>query len=509
VGAANGQYITFGASCASGGEGSFGLTMGPDPTGEYFNGNGNTMSYSVPTGLTIANYSLQLYAFGGPCAVVSGQCADGFGQVWVNHSGQSDPNYDYRNLGYGAAASTVSASGLSGVSTVSIGVGCDPGQDLSYPCPGSADPEAQALVSSGSFTLLDSTVPSVANVSGSLLAGGTLTGAATITFTASDSGGGVYSATVLIDGHRVVREVPDSNGGLCVNLAPPSNATMAFAAPQPCPATEDISIPLDTAQFPAGQHHLQVVVTDAAGEEASAYDGTITTSGPPGVGVNGSINGRGPHIANGDSCAGETLNLTVNGKSKPPAIPYGKTVIVRGVLHCGTVPIRGARVLIATIGGSRGAAIVSFVQTALDGSFEYAVPRGPDRTLRFSYVAYSDDPGPSATATAAIRISSRIKLRIKPHHTSNGHSIYWTGTVTGGPYPPQGVTLEVEVQEGRFWRVFDQVVANRKGQFHYSYRFHETTQPTTYTFRVALPDSGSGGYPYVPAASNTIGIHIA
>jgi hypothetical protein len=509
VGSADGEYITFGASCTSGGQGSFGLTMGPDPTGNYHNGNGNTMSYSVPTGLTIANYSLQLYAFGGPCAVVSGQCANGFGQVWANHTGQSDPNYDYRNLGYGAATRTVSASGLSGVSNVSVGVSCDPGQDLSYPCPGSANPEAQALVSGGTFTLLDSTVPSVANVSGSLLAGGTLTGTDTITFTTSDSGGGIYSATALIDGRQVAQEVPDSNGGLCVNLAPSSSATMAFAAPQPCPATENISIPLDTTQFPAGQHHLQVMVTDAAGEEASAYDGLITTSGSPSISANGgSI--RGPHIANGQSpCAGEALNLTVNGKTKPPVILYGSTATIRGVLHCGTVPIRGARVLIAALGGSRGAAIDSSVQTALDGSFEYAVPRGPDRTLRFFYVAYSDDPGPSATATAAIRIRPRIKLRIKPHHTSNGHSIYWTGTVTGGPYPPQGVTLEVEVQEGRLWRVFDQVVANRKGQFHYSYRFHETIQPTTYTFRVALPDSGSGGYPYVPAASNTVGIHIA
>ena len=235
---------------------------------------------------------MQLYAFGGPCGIQNGQCADGLGQVWVNHTGQSDPNYDYRNLGYGAASTTVGASGLSGVSNVSVGVSCDPGQDLSYPCPGSANPEAQALVSGGSFTLLDSTVPSVANVSGSLIAGGTLTGTDTINFTASDSGGGIYSATVLIDGRQVVQEVPDSNGGLCVNLAPSSSATMAFAGPQPCPTTENISIPLDTTQFSAGQHQLQVIVTDAAGDQASAYDGTITTSGPPSIGVNGgSING--------------------------------------------------------------------------------------------------------------------------------------------------------------------------------------------------------------------------
>ena len=168
---------------------------------------------------------------------------------------------------------------------------------------------------------------------------------------------------------------------------------------------------------------------------------------------------------------------------------------MRGVLHCGTVPIRDARVLIATVGGPRSAAIATSVQTALDGSFEYTVPQGPDRTLRFSYLAYSDDPGPSATATAAIKIRPRIKLKITPHRTSNGDTIHWTGTVTGGPYPPQGVTLEVEVQEGRHWRVFDQVVANRKGRFHYSYRFHATDEPTTYTFRVALARQRLGRLP--------------
>jgi hypothetical protein len=505
VGTAHGQYITFGASCASASQGSFGLTMGPNPTSNYFNGDGNTMSYSVTAGLTITGYSLALYAFGGPCVVQSGQCADGFGDVFVNHTGQSDPNYDYRNLGYGATTPTVRASGLSGVNYVTVGVGCDPGQDLSYSCPGSADPEAQALVSGGAFTLLDSTVPSVANVSGSLLAGGALSGTDTISFTASDSGGGIYSATVLIDGRQVVQEVPDTDGGLCVNLAP-TGQTMAFAAPQPCRSSENISVPLDTTQFPAGQHHLQVIVKDAAGDQATAYDGTITTTGPPLVGVNGSITG--PRIPNGQPCAGEALDLIVNGKRKAPVVPYGKPVTIKGVLHCGTVPIRGARILIVTLGGSHSAAIDSAVQSGLDGSFSYRAPTGPDRLLRFSYTAYSNDPGPSATATAAIMVRPKIKLRIAPRHTSNEHAIHWSGTVEGGPYPHQGVTLVVEVREGKRWRIFDQTVTNSKGRFHYSYRFRATTEFTTYMFRVALPDTGAQDYPYTPGASNTIKIYV-
>jgi 5-hydroxyisourate hydrolase-like protein (transthyretin family) len=136
------------------------------------------------------------------------------------------------------------------------------------------------------------------------------------------------------------------------------------------------------------------------------------------------------------------------------------------------------------------------------------LPTGPDRTLRFSYTAYSDDPGPSATATAAIMVSPRILLLIKPHHTSNRHTIHWTGTVTGGPYPQAGVTLDVEVREGRHWKIFDQVVTNRKGRFRYSYRFHATEEPTTYALRVALPDTGAQDYPYTHGASNTVEVHV-
>ena len=133
---------------------------------------------------------------------------------------------------------------------------------------------------------------------------------------------------------------------------------------------------------------------------------------------------------------------------------------------------------------------------------------GPGPQSRIFLHRYSNDPGPSATATAAIKIRPRIKLRITPRLSSNRHSIHWTGTVAGGPYPPQGVTLDVEVKEGRKWRIFGEVVANRKGRFRYRYRFHATEEPSTYIFRVALPHSGSGGYPFTPGASNTVGVHV-
>jgi hypothetical protein len=356
---------------------------------------------------------------------------------------------------------------------------------------GGENPDLELLGSQ--LTLADSNLP-IGTVTGGALAGtGTLAGTESLTYNAQDSDSGVRLVQLLVGGRTVAQkdylaECPYEN----------------FAA---CPTTVSDEIQWNTTAASNGTHELAMRVVNAAGNASIVDEHTVTINNP-GVGVNGSINGRGPHIANGNPCAGEALELVVNGRRRPPIITYGKTVTVRGVLHCGTVPIRGARVVIKTVGGPRSAAIDTSVQTALDGSFSYKVPAGPDRQLRFGYTAYSDDSAPSASATAAILIRPKIKLKIRPRHTSNAHTIYWAGTLTGGPYPPEGVTLDVEVQEGWSWRIFDQVVANRRGRFRYSYRFHATGEATTYTFRVALPHTGAQGYPYTWGASNSINVHV-
>ena len=360
---------------------------------------------------------------------------------------------------------------------------------------GGENPDLELLGSQ--LTLADSNLPSGTVTGGALAGTGTLAGTAALTYIAQDGESGVRRVQLLLDGqpvaeHDYIAECPYQN----------------FAA---CPTSVSDAISWNTDGATNGTHEIGLRVFNAAGNAVIVDDHSVTIDNQPVQTSSGSLTGsaRSPaHIANGDPCAGVELGLEVNGERGVPVIPYGRAVTVSGVLHCGTVAIRDAQVAIATVGGPASAAIDSTVQTGLDGSFSYTVPAGPDRSLQFSYTAYSDDPGPSATAIATIAIRPKIKLKIGPHRTSNGHSIRWAGTIAGGPYPSQGVTLDVEVQEGRRWRIFDQVVANRKGQFHYSYRFHATVEATTYRFRVALPASGSGGYPYTPGASNTVDVHV-
>jgi hypothetical protein len=504
----NGTYVYAGDGCASGGV----LYASMDGSVSHPYGSGGWDTFNAPAGLTIAGFTVWRYEadapvqpYGAPAsnlyyspgpASVQGLCAQSLG--CSSRGTQSNP-FDPSNA--------VSVGGLSGVTQIQWSGSCGGGPGGECPASGSGTLSSQFDVYAADIDLVDNTPPTVSAIAGPLVAGGTLSGQQVVSFNASDGQSGVYGGTLLVDGRSAVSQILDTNGGACQSLGVTSDGQRSFEHAQPCKSSVSASLTLNTNQFAAGQHSLELVVDDAAGNRTIAYNSTITTSGPPLVGVNGSVNG--PRIPNGQPCAGEALDLTVNRKRRPPIIQYGKPVTIKGVLHCGTVPIRGASVAIVTLGGPRSAAIDTAVQTALDGSFSYKVPVGPDRVLRFSYTAYSNDPGPSATATVAIAIRPRIKLRIDHHSTSNGHTIHWSGTIAGGPYPAQGVTLDVEVREGKHWRIFDQVVAHRKGRFHYHYHFHATTEPTTYTFRVALPDSGSGDYPYTPGASNSVRVYVA
>ncbi len=514
--ATNGGFYYAGDGCEGGG--SLYAQMIGETTHPF--GTGSWDTFTAPAGLTIAGFTLWRYEADGPSQPygspasnldyipgppsVQGLCTQGCSRGTPYNP--LDPS------------NAVSVGSLGGVTQIQWSAACGGGEGGTCPASGaqgSGSLSSQYDVYAADIDLVDNTPPSVGGVSGPLVAGGTLSGQQAISFNASDGQSGVYSGSLVVDGHTVVSQVIDTNGGACESLNVTKDGQRSFEHAQSCKSSVSAILTLNTNQLVAGQHSLELIVEDAAGNKAIAYNGTITTSGPSSIGVNGGLI-RGAltpptpaHIANGQSpCAGEALELAVNGKRKPPVIPYAKSVMVRGVLHCGTVPIRGARIGIATLGGPASAAIDSSVQSALDGSFSYKVPAGPDRRLELSYTAYSDDPGPSATATATIMISPRITLRIKPHRTSNRHTIYWTGTVAGGPYPAQGVTLDVEVQEGTHWKIFDQVVANGKGQYRYSYRFRLTEEPTTYTFRVALPDTGAQDYPYTHGASNTVKVHV-
>ena len=95
-------FIPYADACAGGATGGLSLALGPNPDSGYATTTGGAITFSAPAGMSISSYSMDLSAYGGPCSIASNQCANGFGAVAVDHTGQADPDYDYRNLGYGS-----------------------------------------------------------------------------------------------------------------------------------------------------------------------------------------------------------------------------------------------------------------------------------------------------------------------------------------------------------------------------------------------------------------------
>ena len=83
-----------------------------------------------------------------------------------------------------------------------------------------------------------------------------LTGVRSVSYSASDAGGGLYQATLVVDGAAAVTQVVDDNGGRC--RAP-------FLSPVPCRNSASSTLSFDTGALPDGQHSLRLVVSDVTG----------------------------------------------------------------------------------------------------------------------------------------------------------------------------------------------------------------------------------------------------
>ncbi len=211
----------------------------------------------------------------------------------------------------------------------------------------------------------------------------------------------------------------------------------------------------------------------------------------------GAPNGRG-------ACRTATLVVHFHAFART-TVSFGHIAILHGRLSCRGNPIGGATVMV------RDGAHSTQVHTSASGRFAYRPPAGPSRTFCLSYAAFAHDRGPSARASARLSVSALITLAITPRRLGNGQPITLSGQVEGGPYPAQGVALNVQYRAAGHWHTFDQTVARRGATgatYSYVYRFQHTKQPTSFSLRVALPATGSAGYHYFAGASCRVTVHV-
>jgi hypothetical protein len=334
------------------------------------------------------------------------------------------------------------------------------------------------------LTLNDEAPPTVTLRGVEHESGGAISGPVKVAFTASDPTAGVEKAELLVDGAAVATH--------------DYRSSCTFAQLQACPGSIADQLEFAGASLPEGSHQLVVRVTDAPGNSAVTPAQPLTTSHSAPV----------PHVPNGVPCPTPSIALTANGRTGQATIPYGHGATVEGRLGCGVTAIPGASIGlgITTLPGTPAAPSAP-IQTSAHGTFRYQLAPGPSRKLTFSYVAYSNEPAPTTQAAMQINVRPKMTLHIRPRRTHDGGTIKWSGKIEGGPYPLDGMPVLVQVKEGKRWQTFEELEVHN-GKIAYEYTFLRTRRPTTYTFRVALPRGGDVGYPYAPAASTPVKVHV-
>jgi hypothetical protein len=371
--------------------------------------------------------------------------------------------------------------------------GCWAGEE--NPCATAGSVAGRLDMSGARITIADNQAPQVGVVGGQgLLAAGVRSGAEPVTFNASDNTG-IRSA-----------ELVDVTDAAQPSTIATTNVACDYTRARPCPDVSGGSVA--APRLIAGQRTLLVRVTDAAGNQSVSAPFTVTARG----GLNGANGGYGAKLSAGfprkvHRGKGRKRRLvTVLRRSR--TVSYGKGAGMRGTLRAADGrPIVGAQLRLLVRDDRLGARYADrgAIITGADGRFAFHVPHGSSRVVRVAYRAFEGDASFAATGTSTLNVRARISAtgprRVRPHGVAT-----FRGRLVGRPFPPRGVTLDLQIFQPRVgWRVFGTTRTRENGRFRISYHFQPASRGR-FTFRLRLRPSDA--YPYTRGSSRRLRVRV-
>jgi hypothetical protein len=356
---------------------------------------------------------------------------------------------------------------------------------------------AAVRISRVDVALSDTTAPTIAAGPSSAMfaAGGPVSGVQSIATTFKDTGAGVASTGVQVDG-RTITEVPVSS----------SACRTPYRRLVPCPLTVSTTLQFNPASVPDGPHQLRVFARDATGVNVGCSAAlAVTTS------ARGAINGR-----NGS----DQVRLSVGvrrpvkrGHRAPRThstitVGYGSKSVVGGRLRnsAGT-PIVGARMVVATAvdrGVPQYADVAADVVTDSDGRFKLTLPAGPSLRVRVSYFARALDTSAASRKNARVKVRTRATLRAVRRHLGNHVRAVFRGRVLGRFRPP-GVRVELQGRRGRSYVTVASAATKPDGTYRVTYRFTRSAHGR-YVFRLRVRHYAR--FPYFLGYSRPVNVFV-
>lgn len=400
------------------------------------------------------------------------------GDLSIWHDGQTDPNYDFRDLrpdGSGSLGSerTLDVSMPAGGAFVHAGAGCG-GVSVGRTCPAGGTNIAQVALYGFQAVVNDDSNPQVSNVSGDLATSTTWRGTMSVGANLSDKGSGVYQLVFQKRGadgttwSDINSQVVDTNGGKCVPVTDSKvfDQTRVFAYAQPCRTDASGDYDVDTTRLTPGAGTYRVLVEDASGNRSTligASTRTVTQSPDapptnPGPGTTTVVvttpnnSGIGTPLAPPNPPAQVIPTITAAGVPKyagsqtllqcgkkklalTEVLPSGGKDVVRGVADSSYV---GQKVSIKYVATGK---TVARPTVGIDGTFSVTVKAPKGKTARGNLGRY---------AAAINNASSAALKRIRRMYTSTayrtaGGSVYLSGRVTK-PFPA-GAKVTVQIRK--------------------------------------------------------------
>jgi hypothetical protein len=189
------------------------------------------------------------------------------------------------------------------------------------------------------------------------------------------------------------------------------------------------------------------------------------------------------------------------------AVPFGKRAVARGTLEAENgAPLADSVIDVYARSAAAGSEFERVAATRTDpkGGFEYIVPIGTSRTVKFRF----DGSGRhrSSEAVVTVKVPAASTLSATPRRVRNGRSILLRGRVRSLPIPAAGKVLDLQAFYRGRWRTFATPRAKKDGKWSYRYRFGATRGTVTYPFRVLIrPESA---YPYDLGYSPTVKVVV-
>jgi hypothetical protein len=420
----------------------------------------------------------------------SGAAAGG-GESTISRSDQADPTYERR---YSAPFPTerVVENNVD-LSYLLVLVACSFAQPS---CSNPGGNVASYRIAESTMTLRDNSAPTAANVGGDLIANPQWRGPMPLTFSATDTGSGVYRVIVDVDGQDALGAVVDANGGHCADADATNTDAHEFLWAAPCRTSVAPQMSIDTGTLPLGVHAVSIALEDAAGNRTPIFGPVAKTIlAPPAD--RGALNG---------SPASDAARFTGRRHRTVTTSFKRRRLRVRGrLVGPGGKPIAGARIDVLSQlhrAGARMRAIAT-TRTSRKGGFSFKAPPGASRTLRFGYRSHLDDTAFTATLDVLQRVKASATLRASRRFVPRGGSVTFAGRLRGGYVPPRGKLVELQATDRGRWRTFALVRSSRSGGFRYRYRFAGSGR---FAFRARVRFERA--YPYVLGYSRRTSVSV-